>query len=214
VSTDFLIEDETDCQGPVEPAHAQRSDARRNRLRGLEAGWRLLAERGVEGLNMEEVAREAEIGKGTLYRHFPTRDSLIEALLHEGAGRVEAEMRDRIPSDADAPSKLRCFVGLMYDAYEGWYFSPELLRAAATVLHGETGPSHPFTGVAARIRAIIDQGIREGSFRKVDVEYAAIAALTMINPFALTKAQARLGYDRPKMEERAVDFLLHALAAR
>ena len=60
------------------PRRKPRTDAERNRARVLEAARALFAEHGQD-VQMTEVARVAEVGIGTLYRHFPTRQALIEA---------------------------------------------------------------------------------------------------------------------------------------
>lgn len=75
----------------------RRADARRNRERLLAAALAAFTERGTD-VSLETVAREAGVGVGTLYRHFPTRDALVEAVylaeldrLHEGAEELLAE---------------------------------------------------------------------------------------------------------------------------
>jgi AcrR family transcriptional regulator len=57
---------------------APRADARRNRERLLASASRLFAERGPD-VPYTEIAKDAGVGVGTIYRHFPTRESLIEA---------------------------------------------------------------------------------------------------------------------------------------
>jgi AcrR family transcriptional regulator len=57
----------------------QRADARRNHAQLLAAAGELYAERGID-VSLEDVARRAGVGIGTLYRHFPTRDALNEAV--------------------------------------------------------------------------------------------------------------------------------------
>jgi AcrR family transcriptional regulator len=64
---------------------ATRADARRNRELLLSAALELFAAQGA-GVSLKDVAREAGVGVGTVYRHFPTRDALIEA-----AYRAEVE---------------------------------------------------------------------------------------------------------------------------
>lgn len=63
-----------------------RRDAERNRERILAAARRLIAERGL-GVGYEEIAREADVGVGTVYRRFPTRDGLYYELFYD---RVDA----------------------------------------------------------------------------------------------------------------------------
>jgi AcrR family transcriptional regulator len=60
-------------------ARAQRADALRNRKKVLEAAHDAFAERGTS-TSLEEIARRAGVGIGTLYRHFPTRQELLEAV--------------------------------------------------------------------------------------------------------------------------------------
>lgn len=63
-----------------------RRDAERNRRRILAAARKLIAGRGL-GVGYEEIAREADVGVGTVYRRFPTRDGLFYELFHD---RVDA----------------------------------------------------------------------------------------------------------------------------
>lgn len=64
---------------PEKPTRKPRADAERNRIRLIDAAKSVFAERGGAA-SLEEVARTAGVGIGTLYRHFPTRDALIEAV--------------------------------------------------------------------------------------------------------------------------------------
>ena len=67
----------------------QRRDAIRNRARVVEAGRDVFAERGPDA-TLEEIARRAGVGIGTLYRHFPSREALVEAIYEEHIGEVVA----------------------------------------------------------------------------------------------------------------------------
>ncbi len=200
-----------------EPHRAPRADALRNRARILEAAWRLLSARENIELNMEEVARAADIGKGTLYRHYPTKESLFQALVYDGAGRIISDMQDRIPPEADALTKLRTIVSLCYDAYEMNRISIDLLLSAwRFVEHCAPAldrPDHPMTLTIARVRSILAQGVREGAFRPLDLDYTAAAVFSLISPIAFAKQRERLGYSRAELEERVVDLMTHALRA-
>ena len=64
---------------PVEP-RPLRADARRNRERVLDAAREALAEHGLDA-QMDDIAARAGVGVGTVYRHFPTKETLVEALV-------------------------------------------------------------------------------------------------------------------------------------
>jgi AcrR family transcriptional regulator len=80
-----------------------RADARRNRESLLLAAERAFSERGAE-VSLEEVARRAGVGIGTLYRHFPPRDALVEAVYRREVEIVceaaETMLRDLPPEQA------------------------------------------------------------------------------------------------------------------
>lgn len=64
-----------------------RSDARRNRARLVAAARDLFAHRGIE-VSVEEITQRAGVGMGTLYRHFATKDELIDAVLDDAFGEI------------------------------------------------------------------------------------------------------------------------------
>ncbi|MET8652373.1 TetR/AcrR family transcriptional regulator [Nocardia aurea] len=65
-----------------QPGRPARSDARRNREHLLEVAREVLAEDGTQA-SLREIARRAGVGLGTLYRHFPNREALLDALLRQ-----------------------------------------------------------------------------------------------------------------------------------
>jgi AcrR family transcriptional regulator len=90
----------------------ERADAKRNRERILCAAGRLVDERGIDGVSMDEVAAEAGVGKGTLYRRFGDRSSLLRALIEEPERDFqEAVIRGEPPLGPGAPpvERLRAF---------------------------------------------------------------------------------------------------------
>jgi AcrR family transcriptional regulator len=89
-----------------------RKDAARNREKVLAAAVGLFAERGTEG-SLEEVAKRAGVGIGTLYRHFPTRDALVEAAYRNEVAQLRAaadELLAELPPDAALEAWMRRFV--------------------------------------------------------------------------------------------------------
>lgn len=69
-----------------------RADAERNRRRILEAAATVFAERGLD-VSLDDIAAAAGVGVGTVYRRFPDKDALIDALFEDKIAEVEREMR-------------------------------------------------------------------------------------------------------------------------
>lgn len=74
------------------PAKTLRADARRNRQRVLEAAESAFAGEGI-AVPIDEIARRAGVGAGTVYRHFPTKDALFEAIMTSRLERMTAQAR-------------------------------------------------------------------------------------------------------------------------
>ena len=70
----------------------ERADARRNRLRVLEAADRLFTEHGVKNVSLDAIAAEAGVGKGTVFRRFGDRAGLAVALLDEREQELQAKI--------------------------------------------------------------------------------------------------------------------------
>jgi AcrR family transcriptional regulator len=77
-----------------------RADARRNRERVLKAAREVFSDQGREA-QMDDVARRAAVGVGTVYRHFPTKEALLEALAVDAFERIVEIARDRLAHIAD-----------------------------------------------------------------------------------------------------------------
>jgi len=75
-----------------------RADAQRNRDKILDAARAAFRERGA-ACSLDEIAKQAGVGAGTLYRHFPTRDDLIDAVMRNWAERIEADCQAVVDSD-------------------------------------------------------------------------------------------------------------------
>jgi AcrR family transcriptional regulator len=106
---------------PEVPAGAERADAARNHRRALAAAERLFAERGVAETSMDDIARAAGVGKGTLYRRFGDRAGLALALLDQRERKLqEAVLRGAPPLGPGAPAgeRLVAFVGALADLLE------------------------------------------------------------------------------------------------
>lgn len=90
------------------PARKPRADARRNHERVLEAAKIVFSAGGAKA-SLEAVARQAGVGIGTLYRHFPTRDALFEAVYRREVQQL-AELAGQLLATPDPVEALRCWL--------------------------------------------------------------------------------------------------------
>ena len=90
-----------------------RADARRNRESLLEAAKAAFAEVGAEA-SLEEIARRAGVGIGTLYRHFPTRDAVVEAVYRREVQQL-ADAAPRLIESLPPVEALRAWMELFID---------------------------------------------------------------------------------------------------
>ena len=94
-----------ECAGPIRPL---RRDAERNRQRILRAAAEVFTERGLD-VSLDEVARHAGVGVGTVYRRFRTKEDLVEALFVDRIDEVAALAEAALES-SDPWSGLACFM--------------------------------------------------------------------------------------------------------
>jgi AcrR family transcriptional regulator len=125
---------------PAEEEH-RRADARRNRRQVLETAVTLLAERPQA--TMQEVAEASGVGRTTVYRHFPTRQDLVDALFVEVLDEGRAAVAEVVATDAPAHDVL-CALGPKLieigDRYRFLDAHPELRERALTVRAGLDDP--------------------------------------------------------------------------
>jgi AcrR family transcriptional regulator len=101
-----------------------RADAERNRLRVLEVAQAVFASEGL-AVPIDEIARRAGLGVGTLYRHFPTKEALFTAIV---VTRMQAVVDDaRAQLESDAPGEA--FFGFVTRMFEGWTNKKDMIDA-------------------------------------------------------------------------------------
>jgi AcrR family transcriptional regulator len=131
-----------------------RADVLRNRAALLEAAQRHFLKYGI-GTSLEAVAKEAGVGPGTLYRHFPTREALLAAVLQTRTKELAARRAD-IAQLEDASEALRQWLRAMEEYFSAFSGLPEPLMAAARA----QDPGNPLTVPCAALIATTDEYVR------------------------------------------------------
>ena len=139
-----------------------RTDAQRNRERILEVAKQAFTRYGV-GASLDDIAKEAGVGPGTLYRHFPTRDALIEAVYRSGVEKLAAAQQ-RFTETLPPVEALRAWMLLFVDHIA----AKQIIAPALNTLVG--GPSKLYEGSRAQIQGAIDalvrRAIKSGDIRQ------------------------------------------------
>jgi AcrR family transcriptional regulator len=170
----------------------ERADAARNRQKILEAARMLFAERGVESVSMDDVARAACVGKGTLYRRFGDRATLAFALLDSDERALQdACIRGDAPLGPGAPAtdRLCAFGEAMLDHLE---------RHVALLGEAERGANFR-TGPFAFRRTHLYVLLREAN-PGCDADYAADALLSLLTPALFRHMREQQGYDLERIK--------------
>jgi AcrR family transcriptional regulator len=105
---------------------ALRADAERNRVQILEVAEAVFATEGL-GVPIDEIARRAGLGVGTLYRHFPTKEALFAAILVQRMTEATAQARAALAKD-DAGS---AFFHFLRGMVTGWRKKKDFMEALA-----------------------------------------------------------------------------------
>lgn len=155
------------CDGPVRPL---RRDAARNRQRVLKAASEVFTERGLD-VSLDEVARHAGVGVGTVYRRFGTKEDLVEALFVERIDAVAALAEDAATA-SDPWSGLVSFLEQAAEMLAGDNGLRQLLKFAIyggdKVWYARQRMAPRVTGLVERVQAA---GQLRSDLRPTDVPF-------------------------------------------
>ena len=163
------------------PTRSRRADATRNRSQLLDVATRVFASAGTEP-SMRAIAREAGVGIATLYRHFPSRESLVDAVYRDQVARLTASARDLL-AQLPPPAALRRWMDLFGD----WIATKNgmLGTLLAMIESGEIAHAQTQTELLAAIDGILTAGRATGELR-TDVTAEDVAA-SLIGIFTVAR---------------------------
>jgi AcrR family transcriptional regulator len=174
-----------------------RTDAQRNRERILEVAKAAFTRFGAEA-SLDDVARQAGVGAGTLYRHFPTRDALIEAVYRSEVEKLAAAER-KFTATMPPIDALRTWMLLFVDHIA----AKQIIAPALNSVVG--GPSKIYEGsrgmIQGAIDALVKRAIGSGDIRRDLDPFDLLRALIGVSHVAS-------GPDWQQSARRLVDILI------
>jgi AcrR family transcriptional regulator len=174
-----------------------RADAERNRVRLLEAAKAAFAEKGSSA-SLDEIARSADVGTGTLYRHFPTRDALVAAVYRNETEQLVAAA-GRLAETRPPVTALREWLLLFVDYIATKHGMHEVLNSIVG------GTSDLYSASTAQVKQAITKlagrAVASGDIR-LDLD-----PLDLLRALAGV-ANIGLGPDGERAAKRLVDILI------
>jgi len=184
----------------AEAARRPRVDAVRNRERLLEAAKAIFSAGGPDA-SLEAVARRAGVGIGTLYRHFPTREALFEAVYRREVQQL-VELAEQLKSEVAPVDALRRWLRSNVEVVAT---KKGMLAALALAVHGSSELyAYAFERLTKAVGALLDRAVAAGELRDD------------ISPEDLLRALVGMSYihDQPGWQEsvlRLVDVFVDGL---
>jgi AcrR family transcriptional regulator len=187
------------------PARARKTrvDSTRNRQALIDAAKAAFAEIGLS-VSLEEIARRAEVGIGTLYRNFPSREAVVEAVYRREVEQL-AEAVPQLTAESGAGEALHRWMHLFVD----YIATKRLIAPSLTALAGASSALYASSSglIRGALSTLVNQAIGSGEVR-TDIDSSdllrALIGVSYGNPEAGWEASAR----------RLIDILMDGLKVK
>jgi AcrR family transcriptional regulator len=189
---------------------ANRFERRRERTRQelVAAAVRVLAEKGLHDTKITDIAAAADIGVGTFYLHFPTKDALFDAVVEETVTRFKATVDAARKRETDPIAQMRAstaaFCRFAHENREVFQIVFGHAAAYNDVIHRAQAL------FAADIEQTVRAGIAQGSIAKVPVQVATQALIGMATQI-LSWWTEHEDISLEEIQETIVNMALHGL---
>ncbi|MGW3668688.1 TetR/AcrR family transcriptional regulator [Streptomyces sp. NPDC005141] len=178
-----------------------RADAARNRARLLDVATEVFTTRGV-GVPTEEIARAAGVGVGTLFRHFPTKEALLEAVMVRRLEAIAAQTA-QLAAETEPPEAFFACFRLVIEQSAG---KNEFTRALASAdVDAHTALRESSEAIQAQLAVLLDGAQQAGAVRP-ELGLPELIALLA----GTSTAMEQLGAD-PAARQRIFDVVFDGL---
>jgi len=170
----------------------------------LDAALGLFSEKGYHNVSMEEIARKAEFGVGTLYNFFRSKEELYKSLIREVADKFHSSLTKAIEEKGDEIEKLKNYLKIKGEIFKEnlqvirLYFA-ETKGISFSVIAGlEAELREQYNDFLKRLSKLFRSGIEKGIFKKIaDPFYLAVALDSVSNSFLFLWLEDPTSYSYP-----------------
>jgi AcrR family transcriptional regulator len=185
----------------------------------------IILEKGIDGLNMQEVADRSELSKATLYLYFENKESILGAILEEASSTFSDFVHERTASKVSGIDSIRA----LWSAYLEFYGESEevfILTGIASYLHpagltldNEVPPDGPLERLISLFAEIIGRGVADGTIASSadpvrTARIAFLVATSIIDRAARTPRSARDPRAMRVLLRELFEILLRGLAGK
>jgi AcrR family transcriptional regulator len=186
------------------PRRNERRDAAEHRRRILEAAQHLFAAHGVQAVSMHQIAREAGVGQGTLYRRYAHKGDLCMDLLHEVHQRLYKDIDALLTAKAASPAleRLDAVLTCMVTFFEQQW--PLLQPFAADTSEwlcdaSEQKAPPPYLWLYGMLKRLFTEAVERGELGELDIAYTVDALLATLHPMIYRFQRHERGFSQDRI---------------
>jgi len=163
-----------------------RGQPEESRASILQAAAQEFADHGIAGARTDAIAREAHVNKALLYYYFKDKETLHGAVLADAFSGLKATIFKALDSDLPPREKIMAYVGAYFDFIASNQIYPRLMQREMMRAREGRSPHFDkliksyFQPIFLRLSEVLQQGIAEGEFRKVDPVHFVPSMVAMI----------------------------------
>ncbi len=160
----------------------------------LHAAMKVFALKGILNTKMIDIAEEAQVGKGTIYEYFRSKDEIFLTAFHYIFSETEQQLSDVLSTTSDPVRKLELVLEITFDSFMGHSgefaailmdFWAEGVRNKDSNILNAIDLKRIYAEYRRLISSILQEGIDKGIFRKMDIDLVASAFLGILDGLAL-----------------------------
>ncbi len=195
-------------------------DKGQKKIEIISAAMKVFARNGVAKSKMIEIAREAQIGKGTIYEYFRSKDEIFLEAFRLMMTNTEARILPLLHSNIDPFIKLKNLLDIFTDFFMNEHldfaeimmeFWAEGIRHSNKDILNKIHLNDIYKEYRAMVQTILNDGIQRGQFRKVDTFSVASSIVGMLDGLFLQWIMDRGVFDLKNTVNQLMDVLLNGI---